>query len=194
MFWAPWVASCLPLIASSCWLIVIVKPGTVICDSASATPFAVGTPFGASPPVIGSSIPILMAVPPPPPPPPALPAGVLLHAAAKMVAAATAAPTRANFMNSSSKLPSAHEPALPKAGAAPVPLVAGLTPDATVAAERERGTSNAPPRRGEAMPYDRRRRRGCKVVWVHPTPSSTFVRDGCSSLALLASLAPVSRP
>src|SRR3954464_14344714 len=75
MFLAPWLASCLPLTASSCWLIVISKPGTLICDSASATPFAVGTPFGASPPVMGSSIPTLMAVAGPPAA--ALPAGAL---------------------------------------------------------------------------------------------------------------------
>ena len=61
MFFAPCWRCGLPLTASSCWLIVIVKPGTEICESASATPFAVGTPFGASPPVIGSSIPILIA-------------------------------------------------------------------------------------------------------------------------------------
>src|SRR3954451_18693293 len=138
MFLAPWLASCLPLTASSCWLIVISKPGTLICDSASATPFAVGTPFGASPPVMGSSIPTLMAVAGPPAaalPAGALdepvvaagvPAGVLLHPAAKRVAAASAAPTRANFMYSSSKLPTSRAAALPKADAAPAPLVAGV--------------------------------------------------------------------
>src|SRR5664280_3814955 len=81
-FLAPWFGLFCPLTASSCWLIVIVKPGTWILARARATPFAVGTPFGASPPVIGSSIPILTAM---------LPAAALAGAAALAAALAGAA-------------------------------------------------------------------------------------------------------
>ena len=35
MFFAPWSALCLPLTASSCWLIVMLYPSTLFCSSAS---------------------------------------------------------------------------------------------------------------------------------------------------------------
>jgi hypothetical protein len=35
MFLAPWSALCLPLTASSCWLIVMLYPSTLFCSSAS---------------------------------------------------------------------------------------------------------------------------------------------------------------
>ncbi len=100
MFFAPWSALCLPLTASSCWLIVMLNPATLFCSSASATPLAVGTPLGASPPVIGSSIPSLIGVPPAAAPP--LEVDVPLHAVTMMATAPTAAPTRTNFMYASS--------------------------------------------------------------------------------------------
>ena len=60
MLAAPVCGSCLPLTASSFWAIVMLKPAWATLSKASATPLAVGTPLGASPPVIGSSMPILI--------------------------------------------------------------------------------------------------------------------------------------
>ncbi len=100
-FLAPWSALWTPLTASSCWLIVTVKPGTWICFSASATPLAVGTPLGASPPVIGSSMPTFTAMLPPAAPDDVDPP----QADTTMAAAAKAAPIRPSFMNSSSCVP-----------------------------------------------------------------------------------------
>src|SRR5204863_8296765 len=65
--------------------------------STRATRFAVGTQCGASPPVIGSSMPILIANPPPPPLAPAL-LLLLLQPVTMSTAPATTAPSLVRFM------------------------------------------------------------------------------------------------
>ena len=63
---------------------------------ASSAPFWAGAADAAAEPDSGRVMPILSAFPAPPVPP---------HAVTTMAAAATAAPTRTNFMNSSSNFP-----------------------------------------------------------------------------------------
>jgi len=95
-----------------------IDPAQIIAGS-----FAVGTPLGASPPVIGNSMPIEMAVPLPPPLAPALLPLLLLQPVTMSTAPAPSTPSLVSFMHEPSSTrrnggakPGDHHPPQPPPG------------------------------------------------------------------------------
>ena len=151
---------------------------------ASCAPFAAGAAARPRTPDSGSVMPILSALPAPPEPP---------QAATTMAAAATRHAHSRELHELLLQFPS-HAPGRtrwPDAASGPL-----LWREASGSARRwrrnaGRGTNRPTARRREAMPYDRRRRRGCKVAMrTCPTRQS---RSGTASASAVSLALPDSR-